>query len=364
MSILEKYAPRRLAEEWDNTGLLTGDPADDIKGILVTLDVNRETVEEALQLGADFIVSHHPLIFKPIKNIRKDLPFGRLLIDLINNDIGVYCAHTNLDNASGGVNQVLANLLGLQEIEILNPDKIEKYYKIVVFIPETHADEVRDAMTGAGAGWIGGYSDCTFSVNGTGTFRAGEGCNPFLGEKGVLEKADEVRLETIIRENMVDRVIKAMIKAHPYEEVAYDVYELANQGQRFGLGRVGKLPEAVSMREFVNRVKKLLGASLIRYGGNKDKTVRKIAVCGGSGAGLIHKAVFLGADVFLTGDLKYHEAQDAINHGLNFVDAGHYATEAPVVGKLAGLITKALAEAGSPLPVYVSKINYDPFRYC
>ncbi len=363
ISLIERLAPKSLAEDWDNTGLNIGDPAGEISGVLITLDVNSQVVDEAVSLGANLIVSHHPVIFKPLKSIRADLPYGALLTEIIKRNIAVYCAHTNMDSAREGVNKILAELFKLENVKVLNPDKAENLYKIVVFIPEDHEDAVRDAMTRAGAGWIGNYSDCTFSVHGTGTFKAAEGCHPFIGGIGVLEKAAEVRLETVVRGNQVERVIRAMIKAHPYEEVAYDVYPLANQPERLGLGRIGKLPQPVKLRHFMDMVKERLRVPTVRYGGNPEAEVQKIAVCGGSGAGLLHKAVFAGADVFLTGDFKYHEAQEAIVMGLNFVDAGHYATEFPVVERLARLLADSLQEEGLSVPVYVSKSNYDPFGY-
>jgi len=362
-SLIEKFAPKNLAEDWDSIGLQVGNPAQEITGVLVTLDVNHDVLSEALLLGANLIVSHHPVIFKPLKNLRLDLPQGQMMAELIKNDIAVYCAHTNLDSAREGVNQVLAELLELQDIQVLNADKSEKLFKIVVFIPESHTNAVREAMTKAGAGWIGNYSDCTFSVQGMGTFKASEGCNPFLGEIGVLEKAAEVRLETIVRENHLNKVIRSMIQAHPYEEVAYDIYQLANAGTGYGLGRIGRLPQKVKLAQFMEKVKKALCVNALRFGGDTEADVEKVALCGGSGSKFIHKASFAGADVFLTGDVKYHEAQQALELGLNFVDAGHFATEIPVVGKLAQWLRDALIQDGLSLPVHISRTNCDVISY-
>ncbi|PKM80028.1 MAG: Nif3-like dinuclear metal center hexameric protein [Firmicutes bacterium HGW-Firmicutes-14] len=363
INIIEQMAPKGLAEDWDNVGLHIGDPSSDVNSILVTLDVTMETVREAAGLGVSMIVSHHPLIFKPMKNIRADLPHGGLITEIIKNGTAVYCAHTNMDSAREGVSRVLAEKLKLKDIQVLNPDKVEKLYKITVFIPEDHADAVREAMARAGAGWIGNYSDCTFSVRGTGTFKAAEGCNPFIGQVGELEHADEVRLETIVREKHVERVVRAMVNAHPYEEVAYDIYPLVNQGEKLGLGRAGRLEMPVKLRDFMDRVKEALNITTLRYGGNPEAVVKKVAVCGGSGAQLIHRAAFLGADVFVTGDLKYHEAQEVLTMGMNFIDAGHYATEYPIAGEIARILGEALAKEESPVAVHVSRINYDPFGY-
>lgn len=362
-SLVEKLAPRKLAEEWDNVGLLVGNPAGEINGVMLTLDVTPEVIREAVTLGANLIISHHPLLFKPLKNVREDSPQGRLVSDIIRNGLHIYCAHTNLDSATEGVNQILAQKLGLTDIEVLNPDKPEKIYKLVVFIPDTHLDEVRDAITAAGAGWIGNYSDCTFSTPGTGTFKASGSCNPFIGKAGILEKASEIKLETVIKENQIDRVVRAMLKAHPYEEVAYDVYPLANDAGRLGLGRIGRLEKPLVLREFMDRVKSSLNVPVIRYGGDTEIIVKKIAVCGGSGAGLIHRAIFAGADVLVTGDLKYHEAQDALTLGLAFVDAGHYATEAPVIAALDEYLKRVLVSEGISVPVFVSTSSKDSFSF-
>ncbi|WP_418790638.1 Nif3-like dinuclear metal center hexameric protein [Phosphitispora sp. TUW77] len=363
INLIEQYFPKRLAEEWDSVGLHVGDPATEVTGILAALDVNFQTVAEAVSKGLNMIVSHHPLIFKPIKHIRNDLAYGRILTELIKNDISVYCAHTNMDSAQEGVNQVLADLLGLQNLQVLNPDKIGKLYKLVVYVPQGYQDTVREAMTRAGAGCIGNYSECTFSVQGTGTFKASEGSDPFIGQVGVLEKADEFRMETVIQEEYVQRVVKEMIKAHPYEEVAYDIFKLENPGKIQGLGRMGKLPQPVEFEELLNNIKRKLNITTLRYGGKLDMTVQKIAVCGGSGANLMHKAAFMGADVFLTGDLKYHEAQEILTLNLGFVDAGHYATEFPVVKKVAGLLRDGFKKAGYSVPVHVSENNSDSFKY-
>ena len=363
ISHIEQLAPKSLAEDWDNVGLNIGDPSIEVNGILVTLDVNSEVVDEAVSLGANLIISHHPVIFKTIKSIRGDLPHGQLLTKIVKNDIAVYCVHTNLDSAKEGVNQVLADLFQLENVEVLNPDKSDKLYKIVVFVPESHAEAVREAMTKAGAGWIGNYSDCTFAVPGIGTFKAAEGCKPFTGQVGVLENAAEIRLETVARENQVQRVVRAMLKAHPYEEAAYDIYLLTNFTEKLGLGKVGTLPTPIKLRQFMDIIKKLLNVPAVRYGGDPKAEVQKIAVCGGSGASLIHKACFAGADVFLTGDLKYHEAQEANSMGLGFVDAGHFATENPVVERLARFLEESFAAWGISVPVSVSKFNSDSFRY-
>lgn len=362
-NLIEKFAPRKLAEDWDNVGLIVGSPVGEISGIMLALDVTQEVVREAAAVGANLIISHHPVLFKPLKNIREDNPQGSLISDIIRNGMHVFCAHTNLDNAAEGVNQILAHKLGLTDIQVLNPDKPEKIYKLAVFVPDSHFDQVRYAITEAGAGWIGKYSDCTFSTPGTGTFKASDICNPFIGKPGVLEKASEIKVETVIKENQIERVVRAMLKAHPYEEVAYDVYPLVNDAGSLGLGRIGRLEKPMVFKEFLDLVKNSLNVSVVRFGGDVSASVKKIAVCGGSGAGLIRKAVFAGADVLVTGDLKYHEAQDALSLGLAFVDAGHYATEAPIITVLDNYLKKSLISEGISVPVYVSGSTKDSFSF-
>lgn len=362
ISIVEQLAPKYLAETWDNVGLQVGDPAGEASKVLVSLDVTNEVIEEAIQNDVDLVVCHHPLIFTPIKNLRFDTPLGLSLAKLIGNNIAVYAAHTNLDSAPKGVNALLAETIGLVFSEVLSPGLVEKLCKIVVFVPTGHEDAVRDAMAKAGAGWIGNYSHCTFQTAGTGTFKPLAGANPFLGEIGKLEKAEEFRIETIVPERAAAKVIKAMLKAHPYEEVAYDLYSLKNEGQAAGLGRVGRLPEAITLAELVERVKSGLGLSYVRVGGNPESRVEKVALCGGSGASLLHKAAFKGANVLLTGDIKYHEALDILAQGMSFIDAGHNGTERLIVPVLARYLREKAEETKLAVEIIESRVNTDPFQ--
>ncbi|MDA8233667.1 MAG: Nif3-like dinuclear metal center hexameric protein [Clostridia bacterium] len=361
INIVEQLAPRYLAEEWDNVGLQVGNPAGEVDKVLVCLDVNQEVAREAIAVGAGLIVSHHPLIFKPLKNLRRNNPQGELLYTLIQNDISVYSAHTNLDSAAGGVNQVLAEKLGLQDIEVLSSSYNETYCKMVVFVPVGHEDAVRNAMAEAGAGWIGNYSHCTFQLHGTGTFKPLEGANPFIGSVGDLEKVAEYRLETIVPQRAAGKVVKAMLKAHPYEEVAYDLYPLLNEGAAQGLGRIGRFLEAIPFGELVKKVKDSLEVDKLIVGGDLNRSVQKIAVCGGSGASLLHKALFMGAQVLLTGDVKYHEGQEMLAQGLNFIDGGHHATERPVVSVLADFLREKAQANKFSVDIVVSEVNTNPF---
>lgn len=344
MDAMDKLAPRQLAEDWDNVGLLVGSPQQEIEKIVVALDVTVEAVELAIRQQANMIVAHHPLIFKAIKQLRTDLPLGNLLARLIKNDIAVYAAHTNLDIAEGGVNDALAAVLGLKDSEVLSTTSSEKLLKLVVYVPQTHTEAVREAITKAGAGHIGSYSHCTFQTSGVGKFLPLEGTQPFLGRIGQLETVDEVRLETIMPEKISCRVIRAMLKAHPYEEAAYDIYPLKNTGKALGLGRIGKLPDSMSLAEFAAKVKAGLQLQTVNVVGRPDKLIKKVAVCGGAGTSLISKAAFAGADVLVTGDVGYHDGQKALAAGLALIDGGHFATERVVMPWVAEYLNKCARE--------------------
>ncbi|MGB9841005.1 Nif3-like dinuclear metal center hexameric protein [Thermovenabulum sp.] len=362
INILEKLAPKNLAFDWDNTGIQIGDYNKEVKKILIALSVTEDVVEYAYQKDFDMVVAHHPLIFKPLRNVRKDQLLGKIIYKAIKKDITIYSAHTNLDVAEEGVNDILAHLLGLERIEILKETYTEPLKKIVVFVPEGYEDNIVEAMGNAGAGFIGKYSNCSFKVKGEGTFKPEEGANPFIGKKGKLEKVNEFRIETIAPENKVKGVINAVLKVHPYEEVAYDVYPMDKEGKKYGIGRIGFLKQEMSLEEFARLVKDKLDLSAIKVVGELNKKVKKIAVCGGAGSDLIGTAIFKNADVFVTGDVKYHDALDAFMHGIAVIDAGHSATEKIVLNKIKEYIEKSLDEINQEayIEVYMEK---EIFKY-
>ncbi len=363
ISAMEAWAPKRLAADWDNVGLQVGDPADDVYGVLVTLDVDEAALAEAEEAGANFVVTHHPLIFKPISHLRRDLPLGRLISKAVAGGVGVYAAHTNLDSARGGVNDTLAAALGLADTEVLSATYEEPLIKLAVFVPRGHAEAVREALARAGAGHIGNYSDTAFWIEGKGFFRPQEGTHPYIGEHDKLEEVEEVRLETILPRGLTGKVVKAMLAAHPYEEVAYDLYPLANSGEPFGLGRIGLLPGETDLQAMAAKVKDVLGVAQVGVVGDRERSIKKVAVCGGSGGGLIHQAAFRGADLFITGDIKYHDAQEARQLDLAIIDAGHFATERVILPVLAEKLRQALVGAGHPeVPVTVAGSGKDPFE--
>lgn len=360
--LIEGFCPRDLAEEWDNCGIQTGDPDRPVKNVLLALDMDEKVLSEACKKGADLVITHHPLLIKGVRQIREDSPPGKILAGAIRAGVTVYSAHTNLDNAARGVSQALAERLGLIESRPLRPGG-EKFLKLAVFVPHGHVDAVREALAGAGAGWIGNYSECSFMTPGTGTFRPLEGTNPYIGRIGDLEKVEEIRLETILPARLAGAAVEAMVRAHPYEEVAYDLYPLENRPENTGAGKIGRLEPPLPLGEFALRVKDSLGVQAVRCGGPQSREVRKVAVCGGSGGDFWPLALSRGADVLVTGDIGYHRARDMLAAGICFVDAGHYGTERVILEPLAAYLAGRCREMGLDLGIMVSSVNGDPFVY-
>ncbi|MBS3982651.1 MAG: Nif3-like dinuclear metal center hexameric protein [Dethiobacter sp.] len=358
---LEELAPKRLAFDWDQVGLQLGSSHGTVKKVLVALDFDERVLAEASSVGADFILTHHPFIFRPLSAVRTDLPQGRLLAAALAAGVRIYASHTNLDVVSGGVNDALAARLGLHELEVLQVRGTQCFEKIAVFVPSGHEDKLRDALAAAGAGWIGSYSHCTFQSPGTGTFIPWEGTNPHIGEQGKLERVAEIRLETIYPAELRKRVVSAMLKAHPYEEAAYDLYPLLNAGKAYGLGRTGKLEQACTLDEFCAVVKEKLELTTLRLAG-EAKQIKKVAVCGGSGGELLQAAQFAGADVLVTGDLKYHQAKEAEAMGIAVIDAGHDATERVIIPVLCTYLRDKFAQDGYDVEVLASAVSTAPWK--
>jgi dinuclear metal center YbgI/SA1388 family protein len=360
IQLMERLAPKHYAVPDDKIGLQVGSSAKEVKRVLVALDVTPEVVAEAATLGAEMIVAHHAVIYRPLAHLRTDTPAGALAADLLRKDIAVYISHTNLDTAEGGINDWMAEALGLQVRGVLEEVHTDQLFKLAVFVPESHHEVVRDAIFAAGAGWIGNYSHCSFNTAGTGTFLPREGSNPFIGKPGVLEKTPEIRLETVVPQSVRKAVIAAMLKAHPYEEVAYDLYPMDLKGRSFGLGRVGHLPEPESLDHFAERVKKAFDVPFVRIVGEGDRPIRKVAVLGGSGSRYIRHAIFAGADVLVTGDIDYHSAQDALAAGIAIVDPGHNA-EKIMKPNVAKWLREQLKAKGYETEVFASEVNTEPF---
>lgn len=359
---MEQLAPKSMAVPDDRIGLQLGTLNKKVSGVLVSLDVTEEVVDEAIRLEAELIIAHHAIIYRPLPHLQTDTPAGKLMEKLIKHDIAVYISHTNYDVAPGGMNDLMADRLQLTEVEVLEKLQQERLQKLVVFVPVSHADSVRMAILDAGAGHIGAYSHCSFSQPGTGTFQPQEGTNPFIGESGKLESVEEVRIETIVPKSRRSRVLQAMFKAHPYEEVAYDLYPVDLEGTAYGLGRVGKLPAPLTLQAFAEQVKKAFDVPHVRVVGSPEREVKKIAVLGGSGSRYVRHALFHGADVLVTGDIDYHTAHDALAAGMAIIDPGHNA-EKMMKEDVASRLQQAADKQGVKTVFHASSVNTEPFQF-
>ncbi|MES2850593.1 MAG: Nif3-like dinuclear metal center hexameric protein [Bacteroidota bacterium] len=357
LSLLEDIAPARLQESYDNAGLLTGNNEWECKGILVTLDATEEIMKEAIEKKCNLIVAHHPIIFGGLKKITGKNYVERTVIAAIKNDIAIYAIHTNLDNVIQGVNGKMADMLGLINRQILSP-KSGLLKKLVVFIPTSHAEQVRTAIFNAGAGNIGNYSECSFSTPGEGTFKAGEGTNPFSGEQGKRHTENEIKPEVVFQSWLESVILKAMLKAHPYEEVAYDIIPLDNNLASTGSGLIGELPGQTEEKAFLSHIKTAFNLQVVKHTGLKGKPVKKVALCGGAGSFLIKAAIAAGADFYITSDVKYHEFFDAENR-LVIADIGHYESEQYTIN----LLFDILKEKYTTFAVLKTEINTNPVYY-
>ncbi|WP_419878947.1 Nif3-like dinuclear metal center hexameric protein [Brevibacillus centrosporus] len=359
---VERLAPKSLAYEGDKIGLHVGTLQKQVKKVMVALDVLESVVDEAIAEGVDLIVAHHAVIYRPLKNIRTDMAAGRVFEKLIKHDIAVYTAHTNLDVAVGGMNDWLAEAIGLNKVEVLDVIHRDSWKKLAVFVPASHRDAVFQAISEAGAGFVGNYSHCSFQTEGTGTFKPGEGTNPFIGTTGKLEKVEEVKLEMVVPASRQSAVVKAMLAAHPYEEVAYDIIPLEQAGTGYGIGRIGVLPQPMTLRQLAELVKERFSLQGLRVVGDLDGQVKKVAVVGGDGSSFVSKAIFKGADAYLTGDIGYHTAHDAQAEGLSIIDAGHNI-EKIMKQKLADYLNELLKANGYQTEVIASTMHTDPFQF-
>lgn len=338
MAILEKHYPLYLAEEWDNCGLQIGDREQRVAKLAVSLDPSPDVIKMAAAERADLLVTHHPLLFSPLKSIDYRTPTGSLIKILADSNISLYSAHTNLDSAPRGLNQHLAELIGLKDIEPLSSGRRDSLYKLTVYVPESHLEVVREVLGQAGAGHIGLYSDCSFSVAGQGAFRPLPGSDPYIGTTGQLENVAEYRLETIVYQSSIPETVQKMLAVHPYQEAAYDLYLLANQGRLISPGRKGSLPETINLKDLAGRIKEVLQLSSIKVLGSLEKPMQRVAVVSGSGASFIKTIAADGLDVLITGDVKYHEACLARDLGLCLIDAGHHGSEQIMVGLLSSML--------------------------
>lgn len=325
MNSLEKLSPSRYAEAWDNPGLLAGRRDKEVRRIFIALDATDDIINQAVKIGADMLITHHPLIFKGVSSINDGSATGRRLIKLIQNDISYYAMHTNYDVCV--MADLSADRIGLEDRGILETTYSTPYLKLAVYVPDDYAGKVTEAMMEAGAGHIGNYSHCSYSLQGTGTFLPLEGSNPFIGENGRLCTTQEVKVETIVQKEMLDSVLKKMKESHPYEEPAYDVYELSCGGERAGIGRTGILPSKMTLEECCRLVKERFCLENVKVFGSLDSVVETAAISPGSGKSMIGPAMKAGVQVLITGDIGHHEGIDAADGGLAVIDAGHYGLE-------------------------------------
>lgn len=353
---LEQRVPVSYQESWDNSGLIVGDKSQEISSVLLTVDVTEDVVEEAIERGANIIIAHHPIIFKGLKGLTGKNYVERTVIKAIKNDIAIYAMHTNLDVMPFGVSFKMAEKLKLSNLQTLDIAS-NNYKKIVTFVPEQQADEVREALFSAGAGRIGDYDNCSFNTSGTGTFRGLDNSNAFVGKKGELHKEAEVRIESIFPSHLQNNIVQALKDTHPYEEVAFDIYTLDQNENNIGLGQVGELEKAMEEKEFLQYLKATFGLQNLRYSTLLGKPIKTVAVCGGSCSFLTQKAKSV-ADVIVTADVKYHEFFDA-EKDIIIADIGHYESEQYSKEIFYDIISKKF----SNFAVHFSEVNTNPINY-
>ncbi len=361
IAVMESWAPKDIAWKNDSVGLQIGDPSRVVRGVFVCLDVSEAILLEARERGANLIVSHHPLLFKPPNNLMAGNPVADCIRLASQYGIDIYAAHTNLDFTQGGTSFALAHVLGLTNVGFLVKSYKTKK-KIVTYVPPSHADAVAEAMALAGAGRIGNYEYCSFRTTGTGTFLGNRNSSPKTGRRGRLERVGEIRLEMIVDEWNVGASIHALIRAHPYEEAAYEIYPTENLSNEYGIGCIGTLKNAQRPMTFLHSVRKHLGTGSLRCSGQMTGLIQRVALCGGSGAELLGEAIRQEADAFVTADVKYHAFHDAGKEIL-LVDAGHYETEFPVVRVIARRIRSYVRGQRSTIPVVIPRRSTNPIMY-
>ena len=356
-SYIERLAPLSSQESYDNSGLIVGNQNQEITNVLVSLDCIESTVDEAIERGCNLIVSHHPIVFKGLKKINGTDYIQRTILKAIKNDIAIYACHTNLDNYRFGVNYEIAESLGLADVRILSP-KLNVLNKLVCCVPRSHVKVVSEAMYKAGAGNIGDYSECSFSVSGEGMFTPGENSSPHIGEIGKSTNVQEERFEVVCSSHQLDAILNAMRLSHPYEEIAYDVLPLMNANDYEGSGMVGDLTKAMDEVAFLTFLKSTFNCAVIRHSKLSGGQIKKVAFCGGSGSFLLPAAKRSGADVFITGDYKYHDFFDAENE-IIIADIGHFESEQYTSNRIATILKKKF----TTFAVHLTEVNTNPINY-
>ena len=354
---LETLAPLSYQESYDNAGLICGSEDMEINSALICLDSTEAVVDEAIGAGCNLIIAHHPIVFSGLKKLNGKNYVERVIIKAIKNNIAIYAVHTNIDNVYRGVNAKICEKLGLQNCQLLSPQK-DILKRLITYVPKENAEHVRRALFDSGAGHIGNYDECSFNTSGLGTFKAQEGAKPHLGEVGKRFEAEEIRIEVIYPAYLQSKIVSALLKAHPYEEVAYDLFSLSNYSSQVGAGMVGELLKETDEMDFLKDLKHKMKAESIRYTPLRNKKVRKIAVCGGSGSFLLNAAIAHQADVFVTADFKYHQFFDADGR-IMIADIGHYESEQFTME----LFYEILKKKFSTFALQLTKINTNPIKY-
>jgi dinuclear metal center YbgI/SA1388 family protein len=364
-NIIETGFPLSYQESYDNSGLQVGYPDTEVTGILISIDVTEEVIEEAIRKRCNFILTHHPLIFRGIKNLTGNSMVQRCVMQAIQNNIAVYAGHTNLDKMKNGVSARMAKKLNLQNCRILSPEK-KRLLKLVTFVPILHAENVRQTLFAAGAGTIGDYDCCSFNSQGEGTFRAADGTNPFAGDIGKLHTEPETRIEVILKKELKNRVVSALLESHPYEEPAYDLYELENNFTGAGFGIIGELKQPEDELFFLKKIKTVFNAKCVRYTELSDKKIQKVALCGGSGSEFLPAAVAQNADIYISADFKYHQFFEAEKR-IIIADIGHFESEQFVkeifFETLLSQISEKVSKKTTTFAIYFSDYNTNPINY-
>jgi dinuclear metal center YbgI/SA1388 family protein len=354
---MASLAPPAYQEDYDNAGLIVGNPATTITGVLLALDCTENVVAEAVRRGCNVVVAHHPIVFRGLKKLNGKNYVERTVIDAIRADVALYAIHTNLDHVAHGVNAMIASRLGLSKVRVLAP-KRQLLMKLTFFVPDQQSQTVLDALFATGAGHVGNYSECSFQLAGEGTFKPGIDTNPYLGEVGKLERVAEKRVEVLFPAHLETRIMQVLRRSHPYEEVAYYLHRLENEHQDVGAGAIGELPQPMSSSDFLGYVKERMNVNVIKYTPTEAPMVRRVAVCGGAGSFLLPNALSAQADAFITADFKYHEFFDAENR-IMICDIGHYESEVFTKQLLFNHISKKFDN----FALYLSEVNTNPVSY-
>ncbi len=357
VSYLESIAPPAYQESYDNAQLITGNPNDEVFGILCTLDATEDVVQDAIDKNCNLIVAHHPIIFKGLKSLTGKNYVERTVIKAIKNDIAIYAIHTNLDHVHTGVNRKIADKIGLEKPRILAP-KNSLLMKLVAFVPQENTEEVLQSLYQAGAGSIGEYSNCSFQVLGEGSFLPSENSNPTIGSRGKTETVQEKRVEVIFPAYLKNKILRALKKSHPYEEVAYYLQNLENENQLVGAGMIGELPDAMNEKVFLQHLKNAMDLHIIKITALRNRPIKRVAICGGAGIFLLGAAIKAKADIFITADIKYHEFFNADNQ-IVLADIGHYESE--IYTK--ELLMELLSQNFSNIALYLTKVITNPITY-